>query len=304
MHRYNAPMQNKNVSMQKRDCTDTIVSIQCWKSRIWKNGGNMFHPSLDEKKKLKIAELYNTTNIPIEDIAEKVGVCLKTAYNYSNYGQETDRNLTSNQTLEVKSEISKPQKNQWECKKCGYITDKKLKYCYSCGSGPFDSIFTKIGSPGHIPYVELQQEPEITDTKEEYCDPNRDYWVCKECDRVSNTEFEVCPDCGCEDIVFAPDGNEPRNLDNYRDPNEDISDDETESNEEQTNQVEESGQALEEIDERSNHAIGEKDDSGAIAILGGTILLGLAVFLKNKGQNWNDDTPLINRFFNNQNRVI
>jgi len=196
--------------MQKWNYTDTIVSIQCRKNRNWKNGGNMFYPSLGEKKKLEIARLYNTTNMPMENIADKVGVCLKTAYNHRNYGYETDIDLTSSTTSEAKIESSQSKKDRWECKKCGYITDTKVTICPRCQWGPFHSIFTKIGSPGHVPYVAPQKEPEITEPEKEVCDPTRDYWICKECDHISNTEFDICPECGCKEIIFAPNGIEPR----------------------------------------------------------------------------------------------
>jgi len=194
----------------------------------------MFHPSLDEKKKLKIAKLYNTTNMPMKDIADKIGVCLKTAYNHRNYGYETDGDPTSSTISETKKEISQSKKGQWECKNCGYITDHKVNICPGCRRGPFHSFFTKIGSPEHIPYVAPQKEPE-----KEFCDTTKDFWVCKGCDHISNTEFDICPECGCEEVIFAPDGNEPRNPDDYPDSNDDVSDDEIEANAEHSDLVEE-----------------------------------------------------------------
>jgi len=203
----------------------------------------MFHPSLDEKKKLEIARLYNTTNMPMEDIAEKVGVSLRSAYNHRNYGYETDTDPTSSTISETKTEISQSKKGQWECKKCGYITDQKVNSCPGCGWGPFHSFFIKIGSPGHVPYVAPQKEQEITEPEKESCDPTRDYWVCKECDYISNIEFDICPKCGSNQVIFAPDGNEPR------DPNEDISEDESEEIESNEEPSEPAGESEEEQEE-------------------------------------------------------
>jgi len=158
--------------------------------------------------------------MPVEDIAEKVGVSLRSAYNHRNYGYETDGDPTS----ETKTEISQSKKGQWECKKCGYITDQKVNGCPGCGWGPFHSFFTKIGSPEHVPYVAPQKEPEIIDTDKEYCDTTKDFWACKECGYPSNTEFDVCPECGCKEIVFVPDENEPKDPDNNTESNEEHSD--------------------------------------------------------------------------------
>lgn len=170
----------------------------------------MFHQSLDEEKKLKIAELYQTTELSMDEIADTVEVSLKTAYNYRNYGTEAEikPNLDESPTVETSTTSSK--KNQWECRKCGFITDRRLKYCHNCGSGPFDSVFTKVGSPEHIPYIAPQSEPETTEPEDEYCDTTRDYWVCQECDHISNTEFDQCPECDSDKIIFAPNGKEPR----------------------------------------------------------------------------------------------
>lgn len=71
----------------------------------------MFHPSLDEKKKLEIAELYQFTGIPMEKIAEKVGVSLRTVYNYKNYRCDYD----------------------YYCTECGYEFNGNLKKCPKCG---------------------------------------------------------------------------------------------------------------------------------------------------------------------------
>lgn len=176
----------------------------------------MFHPSLDEKKKLEIAKLYNTTNMPVEDIADKVGVCLKTAYNHRNYGYETDMDPMS----ETKTESSQPkkgisynfEKHCWECHICGYTSSDKFTLCPGCN--------------------DVQSENDNVDF-------TKDFWVCKECDHISNTEFDICPECGCKEVIFAPNGIEPRDPDDYPDSNDDVSDDEIEANAEHSDLIEE-----------------------------------------------------------------
>jgi len=180
----------------------------------------MFHPSLDEKKKLEIAKLYQYIGIPVEEIAEKVGVSLRTVYNYKNYGYESDEDPTSSQTPEVKTEISQPkkgisynfEKHCWECQSCGYTSSDKFLLCPKCND---------------------------VQTGNDNVDFTKDFWVCKECDHISNTEFDICPECGCKEIIFAPNGIEPRDPDDYTDSNDDISDDEIEANAEHSDQVEE-----------------------------------------------------------------
>ena len=168
----------------------------------------MFHPSLDKNKKLEIARLCHTTDMPVDEIATTVGVCPKTVYNHKNYGYEDVISPVFTTSMEEKPSQSK--KNQWECKRCGFITDRKLTYCHNCGCGPFFSIFTKVGSPEHIPYVPPQKEPETIEPEGETVDYTINHWICKKCDYMSNTEFVVCPECSCDQVVFAPDGIEPR----------------------------------------------------------------------------------------------
>jgi len=278
----------------------------------------MFHPSLDEKKKLEIAKLYHTTDMTVEEIKDIVGVSLRSAYRHKNHGYESTVSPTSSMSMEKKP--SPPKKTQWECRKCGYLTDEKLKStCPGCGWGPFHSFFTKIGSPGHVPYVAPQKEPEITESEKEFCDPTRDYWVCKECDHLSNTEFDICPECGCEEVIFAPDGKEPR------DSNENVSEDEIDSNEEELGETKEFDYECfnchGEFDgnlEKCPHCgseleCGSEDNKGLGIVLGlgGLVLVGyLAYRHRINNQNWsqpswnNQGTPLINRFFNNQNQDV
>lgn len=107
----------------------------------------------------------------------------------------------------------------WICKRCGYFTAKTLKYCLSCGCGPFTSIFVEIGSPEHKRWIEEKQkrrEKEEHEYKEVY-DSTKNYWICRDCDNISNNEFRICPDCGSRAVEFAPDGIEPRDSSKYQD---------------------------------------------------------------------------------------
>lgn len=277
--------------------------------------------ALSENKKLEITELYNKGELSVGAIAEHLDVSLRSVHNYKNYGYEDAVSPVSSMSMEEKPSQSK--KGQWECKSCGYITDRKVNICPQCWKGPFHSFFTKIGSPGYVPYVAPQKEPEITEPEKEFCDTTRDYWVCKECDHLSNTEFDICPECGCEEVIFAPDGKEPRDPVDHTKSNEDISVDEIESNEEELEEKKEFDYECynchEEFDgkpERCPHCGSELEWSDGSSLwpvlaLGG---LGLVSYLayrhRTNNQNWsqpswnNQGTPWINRLFNNQNQVL
>ncbi len=180
--------------------------------------------AISEELKLRIAELYHNSDISVGLIADALGVSVRTVHNYKNYSPSESFDQEDDQS-EYEESVS-IKKNQWQCKRCGFITDRRLNYCHSCGCGPFDSFFIKVGSPEHESFVnQRNKEPESEENfegEEEFCDPTKDYWVCKECDYISNTKFDICPECECEEIIFAPEGKEPRDPEKYLDSNESI----------------------------------------------------------------------------------
>ena len=249
----------------------------------------MFHPSLTKEKKLEIARLYHMTDMSMEEIKDTVGVSLRSVYNHKDHGYEDTVSPVSSMPMEEKPSQSK--KNQWECKRCGFITDRRLSYCHNCGCGPFHSFFTKAGSPEHIPYVPPKKEPETIESEGETVDYTIDHWICKECDYISNTEFVICPECSCDQVIFAPNGIEPRddheqstseNRQDGSDQTEDVDDQQTlnqDMEQEQTEFDEESPVVMSEAPEISPGSNVEPEDKDNPWILPAVLVCGGAVTL-------------------------
>jgi len=188
----------------------------------------MFREALTEKMKLEIARIYHTIDTPVEAIATQLNVSASSVHRFKNYGYST-KDEPQDQPQSTYPEKEQDHKTrQRRCKRCGYTTDKKIKgACPGCGSGPFDSISVEIGSPEYERFIEENQKWRALEEQktfigrtenEEICDMTKDYWACQDCDYCSNTEFKICPECKSRDVVFAPDGIEPRDPSKYGDP--------------------------------------------------------------------------------------
>jgi RNA polymerase subunit RPABC4/transcription elongation factor Spt4 len=205
--------------------------------------------AISEETKQKIAYLSEQENLSEAMIAQAVGVSERTVRRYKkmdgldrprpdNNGKASPAVVRPSPHCPDKAleptERSRPDNtgqyhsdNRRQCKHCGYTTDKKIKgACPGCGSGPFDSISVKIGSPEYEQFIEeikklrASEEQKILKERtenEEICDMTKDYWACQDCDFCSNNEFKICPECESRDVIFAPDGREPRDPSKYKD---------------------------------------------------------------------------------------
>ena len=173
----------------------------------------MFKTPLSEKTKREIARLFQESNMPVEEIAITLNVSARSVYNYKNYGYENAEKSMIPMPESTQTKVSCSKGKLRKCR-CGYeTTERKLIICPKCHTGPFNSISVEVGSPEHARLIEKEYQQKAQ--PKDICDSTRDYWVCQNCDHISNNEFKICPECGSRDIGFARDGVEPRDPTKY-----------------------------------------------------------------------------------------
>ena len=119
---------------------------------------NMFQTPLTEKTKREIAELYQTTGMPLEAIALQLNVSVRSVHRFKDYGYSVEDNSKDQSQITFPEKTQGYKTQQWLCKTpgCGFITDKKNVFCPRCRRGPFFACFIEIGSPEYLDFIEKE----------------------------------------------------------------------------------------------------------------------------------------------------